>query len=126
MDEPTSQLDPDDLEMHERKMVAIASAVAMDTDVVILDEPTIAQDYPGKMRIRDMIAGLAEKGKLVLAILHDMDFAAESFERVIVMAHGTVLADRTSEEVFAQDEVLKEARLQKPYMTQLMERFAKR
>ena len=117
---------PYDLEMYERKMVAIASVVAMDTDVVILDEPTIAQDYPGKKRIGDMIASLAENGKLVIAILHDMDFVAERFERVIVMAHGTILADGTSEEIFAQDAILKEARLQKPYMTQLMERFARK
>lgn len=117
---------PYDLEMYERKMVAIASVVAMDTDVVILDEPTIAQDYPGKKRIGEMISRQAESGKLVIAILHDMDFVAENFERVIVMAHGTILADGTSEEVFAQDDILKEARLQKPYMTQLIERFAKR
>ena len=50
-----------------------------------------------------MIASLAENGKLVIAILHDMDFVAEKFERVIVMAHGTILADGTSEEIFAQD-----------------------
>ena len=59
----------------------------------------------------------------MIAILHDMDFVAENFERVIVMAHGTVLADGVSEEVFAQDEVLKKARLQKPSMTQLLERL---
>ena len=95
----------------------------MDTDVVILDEPTIAQDYLGKKRIGDMIAELSNRGKLVIAILHDMDFVSEYFERVIVMAHGNVLADGPSEEVFAKDEILTEARLQKPYMTQLMERF---
>ena len=117
---------PYDLEMYERKMVAIASVVAMNTDAVILDEPTIAQDYPGKKRIGEMIQRLSETGKLVIAILHDMDFVAENFERVIVMAYGTILADGTSEEVFAQDEVLKEARLEKPYMTQLIERFAGR
>lgn len=117
---------PYDLEMYERKMVAIASVVAMNTDVVILDEPTIAQDYPGKKRIGEMIERLSGAGKLVVAILHDMDFVAENFERVIVMAHGTILADGTAEEVFAGDAVLKEARLQKPYMTQLIERFAGR
>ena len=114
---------PYDLELYERKMVAIASVVAMNTDVVILDEPTIAQDYPGKKKIGEMITNLSEEGKLVIAILHDMDFVAEHFERVIVMAHGKILADDTAEKVFAQDEILKEARLQKPYMTQLMERF---
>lgn len=114
---------PYDLEIYERKMVAIASVIAMDTDVVILDEPTIAQDYLGKKRIGEMIQKLSDDGKLVIVILHDMDFVSENFERVIVMAHGTILADGRSEEVFAMDEVLKEARLEKPYMTQLFERF---
>lgn len=114
---------PYDLELYERKMVAIASVLAMDTDVVILDEPTIAQDYRGKKRIGEMIQRLSREGKLVVAILHDMEFVAEQFARVIVMAHGTILADGTPEEVFAMDEVLREARLQKPYETQLLERF---
>lgn len=70
-----------------------------------------------------MIKQLSDRGKLVIAILHDMDFVAENFERVIVMAHGTVLADGVPEEIFAQDEVLKKARLQKPSMTQLLERL---
>ena len=114
---------PYDLDLHERKMVAIASVLAMDTEVIILDEPTIAQDDTGKKRISSMIKQLSDSGKLVIAILHDMDFVAENFERVIVMAHGTVLADGVPEEVFAQDEVLKKARLQKPSMTQLLERL---
>ncbi|MGN0354554.1 MAG: ABC transporter ATP-binding protein [Muricoprocola sp.] len=114
---------PYDLEIYERKMVAIASVIAMDTDVVILDEPTIAQDYPGKKRIGEMIQKLSDDGKLVIVILHDMDFVSENFDRVIVMARGTILADGTPEEVFSMDEVLKEARLEKPYMTQLFERF---
>ena len=62
---------------------------------------------------------LRSEGRTVLAILHDMDFVAENFERVIVMAHGQVLADGTREEVFAQEEVLKKARIEQPYMTRL-------
>ena len=84
---------PYDLELSERKMTAIASVLAMDTDVLILDEPTIAQDWRGRRIIGSIIRSLTERGKLVIAILHDMDFVAENFERVIVMAHGTVLAD---------------------------------
>ena len=114
---------PYDLEMSERKMVAIASVLAMDTDVIILDEPIIAQDHEGKKRIGKMIRELSKKGKLVLAILHDMDFVAEYFERVIVMAHGRILADGNADEVFRQDAVLEEAKLQKPYITQLYERL---
>lgn len=112
---------PYDLDLHERKMTAIASVIAMDTDVIILDEPTIAQDTTGRRLIGDMIGALSAQGKLVIAILHDMDFVSENFERVIVMAHGKILADGTAEEVFAQDAVLEEARLQKPYIMQLRE-----
>ena len=110
---------PYDLELNERKLVAIASVVAMDTDVIILDEPTIAQDYLGRRLIGDMIRKLAGEGKLVIAILHDMDFVAENFERILVMAHGKLLCDGTADEVFAQTEILEQARLQKPYMREL-------
>ena len=112
---------PYDLELYERKMTAIASVLAMDTDVLILDEPTIAQDWKGRQIIGGIIRSLSERGKLVIAILHDMDFVAENFERVIIMAHGQVLADGTARDVFMQDEALKTARLQKPYMMQLSE-----
>lgn len=98
---------PYDLELYERKMTAIASVLAMDTDVLILDEPTIAQDWKGRQIIGSIIRSLSGRGKLVIAILHDMDFVAENFERVIIMAHGQVLADGTAKEVFAQEEVLK-------------------
>ena len=112
---------PYDLELYERKMTAIASVLAMDTDVLILDEPTIAQDWKGRQIIGGIIRSLSERGKLVIAILHDMDFVAENFERVIIMAHGQVLADGTAKEVFAQEDALKKARLQKPYVMQLCE-----
>ena len=112
---------PYDLELYERKMTAIASVLAMDTDVLILDEPTISQDWKGRQIIGGIIRSLSERGKLVIAILHDMDFVAENFERVIIMAHGRVLADGTAKEVFAQEEALKKARLQKPYVMQLCE-----
>ena len=112
---------PYDLELYERKMTAIASVLAMDTDVLILDEPTIAQDWKGRQIIGSIIRSLSGRGKLVIAILHDMDFVAENFERVIIMAHGQVLADGSARDVFMQDEALKTARLQKPYMMQLSE-----
>lgn len=75
---------PYDLELSERKLVAIASVLAMDTKVLILDEPTIAQDWKGRKIIQKMIRDLSSQGKTVIEILHDMDFVAESFERVIV------------------------------------------
>lgn len=110
---------PYDLELSQRKLVAIASVLAMDTDVIILDEPTIAQDYKGKEIIRKIITNLSEQGKLVLAILHDMDFVAQCFSRVVVLAHGKLLADGTPSEVFVQKEVLKKAALDMPHPLQL-------
>ena len=110
---------PYDLELSERKLVAIASVLAMNTKVLILDEPTIAQDWNGRKILQRIIRNLRKQGKMVLSILHDMDFVAENFERVIVMTHGKVLADGTKETVFAQSEVLKEARIDQPYLTRL-------
>ena len=114
---------PYDLELSERKLVAIASVLAMDTKVLILDEPTIAQDWKGRKIIQKMIRDLSSQGKTVIAILHDMDFVVESFERVIVMAHGKVLADGTKEEVFAQKDVLEQARIDQPYLTKLCQQL---
>ena len=110
---------PYDLELSQRKLVAIASVLAMDTDVIILDEPTIAQDYKGKEIIRKIITNLSEHGKLVLAILHDMDFVAQCISKDMVLAHGKLMTDGTPSEVFVQKEVLKKAALDMPHPLQL-------
>ena len=94
-------------------------ALSHDSRLLILDEPTIAQDWNGRKILQQIIRNLRKQGKMVLSILHDMDFVAENFERVIVMAHGKVLADGTKEMIFAQSEVLKEARIDQPYLTRL-------
>jgi energy-coupling factor transport system ATP-binding protein len=114
---------PYDLELSERKMVTIASVIAMNTDVIILDEPTIAQDAAGRKTLSDIIRTLNDEGKFVLAILHDMEFVAETFSRIIVMAKGKVLVDGTVREVFSDEESLKAARLEQPYEWQLYEKI---
>ena len=110
---------PYDLGLSDRKMVSIAAVLAMQTDVVILDEPTIAQDYEGKERLKKIIADLAANHTIVISILHDMDFVAEVFQRVIVLADGKVALDSTPREVFANQELLKAAHLSQPSVTQL-------
>ena len=110
---------PYDLDLSERKMVAIASVVAMDTQVLILDEPTIAQDARGRAVIGSIVRKLSDSGKFVLAILHDMDFVAEYLERVIVMAHGKVLADGPKESVFYEIDALAAAKLEQPHTAAL-------
>ena len=105
--------------MSERKLVAIASVLAMDTKVLILDEPTIAQDWNGRKILQQIIRNLRKQGKMVLSILHDMDFVAQCFSRVVVLAHGQLLADGTPSEVFVQEDVLKKAALDMPHPLQL-------
>ncbi len=112
---------PYDLDLSERKMVAIASVVAMDPRVLILDEPTIAQDARGREVLGQLIRTMTERGKFVLAILHDMDFVARYFERVIVMAGGTVISDGPGEKIFYEKDTLTKARLEPPHITRLCE-----
>ena len=112
---------PYDLELSDRKMVAIASVLAMNTDVIILDEPTIGQSWNGREKIREIIQAKAAEGKLVIAILHDMDFVANSFARVIAMAHGEILADGAPAEVFRNHPVLEKAALAAPPLYELLE-----
>nr|WP_211663658.1 ABC transporter ATP-binding protein [Lihuaxuella thermophila] len=110
---------PYDLGLSEQKLICIASVLAMQPEIVIFDEPTIAQDYPARERIKEIIQHLRQKGKLVLTITHDMDFAAAVFERTIVFAQGRVLLDGTTREVFAERELLKHAHVEPPHVTQL-------
>lgn len=108
---------PYDLSLSERKMISIASILAMDTEVVIFDEPTMGQDYFGKETLKEIITELENQGKLVLCILHDMDFAAEVFDRIIVFNQGQVLLDGPPREVFSEREILEQAHLEQPYLT---------
>lgn len=113
------ETNPYDLSLSERKLISIASILAMDTQVIIFDEPTMGQDYEGKELLKEIIQVEKDKGKLILCILHDMDFAAEVFERTIVLNQGQVLLDGTSRDVFSNKTILEKAFLEQPYSTQI-------
>ena len=61
--------------------------MAVSPDYVILDEPTAGQDLWGCAQLRKVMDYLQSKGKAVITISHDMEYVAENFERIIVMAH---------------------------------------
>ena len=92
---------PYDLGFSRRKLLALASVLAMDTPVVILDEPTTGQDARGLVRIQRVVQEISTAGRTVIAISHDMRFVAETFSRVVVMGAGRVLLDGSPGEVFA-------------------------
>jgi len=110
---------PYDLSPTWRKMVAIASIVAMDTPIIIFDEPTTGQDAANIARIANVIRVLRERGKTVITITHDIDFCAENFERVIAMSQGSILLDGTANSVFEQDQLLATTYVDPPQMTRL-------
>ena len=94
---------PYDLGQSRRKLLALASVLAMRTPVLVLDEPTTGQDARGVERVRSVVEAVAAEGRTVIAISHDMRFVAETFQRVIVMRSGRVILDGPPSRVFAAD-----------------------
>jgi energy-coupling factor transport system ATP-binding protein len=107
---------PGDLGETRRKLLTIASVLAMDTPVVVLDEPTTGLDTRGIERVATVVRELAAEGRTVIGISHDMHFVAETFARVVVLDHGRIVLDGTPAEVFAQPEwpTLRKAGLEPP------------
>ncbi|MBI1743212.1 ABC transporter ATP-binding protein [Candidatus Acetothermia bacterium] len=113
------EMHPYDLLPARRKLVALASVLAMETPILVLDEPTIGQDGRGLARLGALIDDLTQQGKTIITISHDMDFCAEHFERIMVMKQGRMLIDGATHDVFARFELLAEAFLEPPQMTRL-------
>jgi len=93
---------PYDLGYARRKLLGIASILAMETPVVVLDEPTTGQDARGVARIHAIVEAATTAGRTVIAVSHDLRFVAERFERVVVMGRGRLLLDGSPTEVFAE------------------------
>ena len=117
---------PYDLGFSRRKLLAIASVLAMDTPVLVLDEPTTGQDARGIARVQTVLTNLIGAGRTVIAISHDMRFVAESFARVVVMGDGRVLLDGSPAEVFAESAwpVLASTYLEPPYAARVGARLS--
>jgi energy-coupling factor transporter ATP-binding protein EcfA2 len=110
---------PHDLGLPERKWVAIASALAADPPVVVLDEPTLGQDHAARERLAALVRTLAAEGRLVLVVTHDMDFVAESCETVVVLTRGAVRYAGPTSGAFADEALVAEAGLRPPHVTRL-------
>ena len=101
--EREARTNPYDLGASRRKLLALASVLAMQTPILVLDEPTTGQDRRGVDRLRSIVDAAAGQGRTVIAISHDMRFVAESFDRVVVMRAGRVILDGAPSSVFARD-----------------------
>lgn len=116
---------PYDLGYSRRKLLALASVLAMGTPVVILDEPTTGQDARGIAWVQDVVVELGARGHTVVAISHDMRFVAESFGRVVVMGAGRVLLDGSPADVFGSTNwpTLASTYLEPPFAARIGERL---
>jgi len=107
---------PYDLDLSSRKLVALASVLAMDPAILVLDEPTTGQDGPGARRVGAVVDAFVRAGRTVVAVTHDMEFAARHFGRIVVMRGGEIVDDGSPSEVFAPNraELLRTAGLEPP------------
>jgi energy-coupling factor transport system ATP-binding protein len=116
---------PYDLGASRRKLLALASVLAMNTPVLVLDEPTTGQDRRGVERVRAVIEQVTAAGRTVIAISHDMAFVAETFDRVVVLRAGRVILDGPPSRVFspASWEALRSTYLEPPAAALLGDRL---
>ncbi len=105
----------------ERKRVALASVLAWDPEVVILDEPTIGQDHKQKEILRQFIVQLNSQGKTVVIVTHDVEFVAECNPRVVLMAQGQIVADGEAKQVLTNSDIALRAFVLPPQITQIFQ-----
>jgi energy-coupling factor transport system ATP-binding protein len=93
---------PYDLPVAQRRLVAIAAVLAMDSDVLVLDEPTAGLDHAAIARLTGLVRQLVAQGKSVIVVSHDLDFCFDVLERVILLRDGRIVLDGRWETVDSQ------------------------
>ena len=112
---------PFELSGGQKRRVAIAGVLAMEPEVLILDEPTAGLDPKGRDEILDQIAWLHEERKIsVLLVSHSMEDIARYVERILVMNHGEKVFDGVPKEVFSHYKELEAIGLAAPQITYIM------
>lgn len=102
------------LSFGDRRSLTVAAVVAMRPEIIVMDEPTTAQDYLGRHRIARLGKKLNEAGHTVIMITHDMNLVTQYADRTIVMAKGEVLLDGPTAKVFSEFDTLKKAFIKPP------------
>lgn len=118
---------PFELSGGQRRRVAIAGVLAMEPEVLILDEPTAGLDPAGRNEILDLIKRLhEERGITVLIVSHSMEDMARYVNRLVVMGNGTIAYDGEVAEVFSHYRELEQLGLKAPQVTYVMEALRKK
>ena len=85
-----------------KRRLNIACGILHEPDLLLLDEPTVGVDPQSRERIREMLAGLHERGMAILLTTHMMDEAAQHIDRVVIIDHGAVIADGTLDDLISE------------------------
>ncbi len=103
----------------EKKKLSIASILVMNPDILVLDEPTSNLDPGGVEDLTNIIRDLNRNGKTIIIATHDMDFAAELFNRCYIIDEGRIICEGGVETVLTNISLLREHRLKPPTVTQV-------
>ena len=127
IEESLFDMSPFDLSGGQKRRVAIAGVLAMEPEVLILDEPTAGLDPKG----RDDILGKAralhrERGMTVILVSHSMEDVARFADRILVIEGGELAMDGTPKEIFARTEELEKMGLRSPQVTYIMRELVRR
>ena len=105
----------------QKKRVTIASILAMDPEIVILDEPTAGQDFRRYTEIMEFLRGLNSLGVTIILITHDMHLMLEYTRRAVVFTDGRVIADSDCEDILTSDTLTEKASLKRTSLSDLAE-----
>lgn len=128
VDSALKQVDMYDFRLHaphllsggQKQRVAIAGVIAMEPEVIVLDEPTAMLDPKGRREVIDTVTKLCrEKGITIVLITHHMSECIDA-DRVVVMSNGYIVADGTPQSVFSKVELMRKEGLAVPATTEIM------
>ena len=108
----------------ERKRVALASVLAWNPQMLILDEPTIGQDHEQKEKLEQFILQMQSQGKTVVIVTHDVEFVAECNPRVVLMREGKIVAEGMGKEILTDPQVLAESSIVLPQIAQVFTKLS--
>ena len=127
LEEELLEKSPFDLSGGQKRRVAIAGVIAMEPEVLILDEPSAGLDPAGRRSLLENIRAYhKEKGTTVVMVSHSMDEVAENVDRIVVLADAGVVMSGTPHEVFSRAQELIDVGLNVPQVTQVAMELVKR
>ncbi|MGL5350188.1 MAG: ABC transporter ATP-binding protein [Cetobacterium sp.] len=103
----------------QKKRLTIAAILALEPEVLILDEPTAGQDYKRYKEFMSFIKDIAKKGVGIILITHDMHLALEYANRAVVLCNGTIVANNTPTIILGEKELMEKSNLKETSLSQM-------